>query len=1001
MNNKNEGIDLRYSKDGDGKSIIEILNIGFEPLLTPKEYKVYKHIGLIKRKIYTLNYSLKIINSNLFYMYDDSKSYLWFLKHKEIITKKIEILKIIHNNKEDLFRQLLRSNTTIIRNLYDNREFKNEDQYRNIVIFESDLTRCFGLKDLDHSDDIISVVTYYTEIFESIIHNGFNYKNKHFVFFTAGAGQTRCKKSTFVSDDKLLENANRLFCGLTVNDINVLGGMNTNKYLAYTSLCQTNSEVWKGFNIDKAIVVDDIEYTIDNQIVRYIYTESPEDKTKLIELQNELDLVTDELRSIAELKKLNKTGKRRPKDEIQNEKSKKNYKKHILSEIDFIKCEYHKAKVDKKNISIPFTDGFGISLRKTESAMIRLPFIKGLIAYAPRKAFKELCSQNSIEINEIVDIYGKSHNIDSIDYILTKSQFKMYKYYNNIVDDDGEVIKTGWEVYKDNFKKYNCDACRCNVERSVKLNAKTNYQILQTLTTEMTDDEIKELASYDIKNLNGIGNNIQSMLNILGANEDKNDKLTYLQQSLMLYPEMLKDYYIKSLLKNTKNSMITKFRSGKFNIEGAYTFAIPDTLACLQWWFTGERNLDSLGFVKDGEVCCDLFDNDEVVDCLRSPHLDHAHCIRKNKKTDDTKVWIKSKGIYIGVKDIMSKLLMNDNDGDKLLVHKNKTIIECAKRFQDKYNMIPNYYEMPKANPQQLTSHSLFEGIVLAYHHGNIGTPSNEITKIFSSLNLESTRKEVEEAINIVALRCADVNFTIDFAKTLYKPTIPKHILLMYKKYSGKKVPHFFRYAKNKTKDQVDEIGQCNIDRIYNIVKSNRIVFTDLLGKYTYKTLMNNVSVDINTEQSKKILALYDSINVANIRKLSYVEVDTLELDEKRKLNIQLEYDSKVQRKLFIDYIEETPEYITDVLIKSLQSNINKDTLWRLFGDIIYDNIKKNLSGTKICEVCGERFEYNIKSKNLPKYCRKCAKKIDNEKAKIRAKIKYNEQKILNRRIDC
>ena len=47
---------------------------------------------------------------------------------------------------------------------------------------------------MEHSDDIISVVTYYTEIFDSIIHNGFDYKGRHFVFFTAGAGQTRCKK---------------------------------------------------------------------------------------------------------------------------------------------------------------------------------------------------------------------------------------------------------------------------------------------------------------------------------------------------------------------------------------------------------------------------------------------------------------------------------------------------------------------------------------------------------------------------------------------------------------------------------------------------------------------------------------------------------------------------------------------------------------------------------------------------------------------------------------
>ena len=66
---------------------------------------------------------------------------------------------------------------------------------------------------------------------------------KKFVFYTAGAGQTRNKKSTFVSEDKLKENFGKLFCGLDYDKINKLGGMNTNKFLAYTSLPQTTGEI--------------------------------------------------------------------------------------------------------------------------------------------------------------------------------------------------------------------------------------------------------------------------------------------------------------------------------------------------------------------------------------------------------------------------------------------------------------------------------------------------------------------------------------------------------------------------------------------------------------------------------------------------------------------------------------------------------------------------------------------------------------------------------------
>lgn len=984
MNNIKRDARSKFSTYGNGKAIIEILNIGFEPLLTNEEYDIYKEIGKIKYKINSHKRALILIESKLSSENDSVYYHNWLKNWIPILENGINTLKEIEKEKDKYFRNMLSLNTCITRILNPDREFKNVDQFRNIKIFESDLNRSFGCKDMDHSDDIISVVTYYTEIFDSIVHNGFIFNEKKYVFFTAGAGQTRCKKSTFVSENKLNDNFNKLFCGLTREEINRQGGMNTNKYLAYTSLCQTNSEIWSDFNIERAIVVEDIEYHIPDQQVRYIYTENPEDKENIQKLQYELDGLLKELKQIREVKKSYPKGYRRTKEDVAHEKQRINHKKFLINEINEIKSKYHKSEIKNMPITIPFTDGFGISLKKMQSSMIRLPFIKGLIAYCPRRAFMNWCLENNISIHKIVDIYGKKHSITDVDYIFTKSQFKMWKYYNNVIDDNENITKTGWEVYKENFKNYKCDACRCNVEKNVKLNAKTNYQILVTLTTEMTDEDILNISAYDINNLNSIGRNVTSMLNILGADEKKNDNLSWLQKSLILYPEMLKDFYIKTLLKNTKDSMIKKMRSGKFNINGSYTFAIPDTLACLQWWFTDmdKSKLDSFGFVKEGYVACNLFDEGEEVDCLRSPHLDHAHCIRNNQIDENSKKWAKSSGVYISMKDIMSKLLMYDNDGDKLLLHNNKTIIKCAKSFQAKYGMIPNYYEMPKANPQELTNESLFEGIIMAYHHGNIGTPSNEITKVFMTLNPNSTKEEIMEAINVVALRCVDVNFTIDYAKTLYKPTVPEEIIAKYKKYSGKKVPHFFIYAKNKTEEQVEEIGKCNIDRISNVVKSNRIVFKDLLGTYSYKLLMSDPkkSIDIKNNGAKTILALYNELNDVNIRKMSHLDVDSMEIDEKKKTQLHLEYDTKKQKELFLEITNESIEYITDVLVKGLQDEINKDTLWRLFGDVIYDNLKNNLDGTKICKRCNKRFEYNTKANRPATCCEKCAKEINIKK---------------------
>lgn len=980
---------------GDGKSIIEILNIGFEPLLTDEEYKVFLEIRKLKLDKYISENTHKYIDDkqNLIideiieyddidpeYIKENDAYYIWLEKQKRYMEYKLLRINELKKEKDKIFKDLLIKNINTTRKIIDDREWTHEDQFRNINIFESDLTRSFGCEDMQHSDDIISVVTYYTEIFNSIMHNGFNYKNKHYVFFTAGAGQTRNKKSTFTSEEKLNENFNKLFCGLTREKINEQGGMNTNKYLAYTSLCQSNTSIWNNFNIDRAIVVPDIEYSIPNQKVRHIYAETPDDKENIELLQKKYNDIVLKLKNIKEQKLAYPKGYRRSKEEVEEEKKLKLEKKNIQEKINSIRDKYHKTKIKEMDVTIPFTDGFGITFKREPNAMIRLPFIKGLLSYVSKNKFISYCRDNKIKINKITDIYGISHDIKNIDYIFTESQFKMHKYYQNIYDDNGDIIKSGWDIYKENFKKYGCTANRCNIERKVKLNAKTNYQVLQTLTTEMTDEEIKGLAEYDINNLNGIGKNLQCMLNILGANEEKNDKLNYFQKSLILYPEMFKDYYVKTLLKNTKDSMIKKIKSGKFNINGTYTFIIPEPLACLQWWFTEERDLNKLGLLKEGQVHCRLFDDKEELDCLRSPHLDHAHCIRENVNNEEINLWYKSSGLYVGVNDIMSKLLMYDNDGDISLVHNNKIIIDCAKRFQKKYQMIPNYYDMPKANPQLLNNDTLFNGIVMAYHHGNIGTPSNEITKIFDTLNPDSTEKEVKEAIEVIALRVMDVNYTIDYAKTLYKPYIPKNILARYKVFSGRKVPRFFKYAKDKNISQVEEITNNNINRISNLIKNNKIVFNDVnvLGKakYSYKVLMNNPNIEYTQEEANRILSLYRELEQAKLRRLRKMDFESFDIKEKQKMKMFLEKDSIKQRENFVEMVGKSKEFITDVLIKLLQDDANKDTLWKLFGDVIYNNIQTNLKNTKRCEVCGARFEYNQNCKTKPKYCNECAEEI-------------------------
>ena len=144
---------------------------------------------------------------------------------------------------------------------------------KNVVcIFDSDLTRSLKLVEDELNDAIIIIKVYYYEVAESIIKNGFYMNGEKYVFFSASAGQIRTKKFVAVKETALAECMNKLTCGLSLDAINAKGGVNVNKYLAYLALCNSATDVWKDFDIDRCIVIDDFETNVRG-LVDYITVE--------------------------------------------------------------------------------------------------------------------------------------------------------------------------------------------------------------------------------------------------------------------------------------------------------------------------------------------------------------------------------------------------------------------------------------------------------------------------------------------------------------------------------------------------------------------------------------------------------------------------------------------------------------------------------------------------------------------------------------------------------
>lgn len=135
-----------------------------------------------------------------------------------------------------------------------------------ISLFESSLTRALGIKTNELTKDLIVLNVFFFQVFESLVRDGFIFEKNKYIFLTASAGQIRTKRAVFIREDKYNAIQKKIMCGLTVEEINDKGGMNPNKFLSYLALCNSATDVWEDFDIDRSIVVDDFETDVLGEV---------------------------------------------------------------------------------------------------------------------------------------------------------------------------------------------------------------------------------------------------------------------------------------------------------------------------------------------------------------------------------------------------------------------------------------------------------------------------------------------------------------------------------------------------------------------------------------------------------------------------------------------------------------------------------------------------------------------------------------------------------------
>lgn len=623
------------------------------------------------------------------------------------------------------------------------------------------------------------------------------------------------------------------------------------------------------------------------------------------------------------------------------------FKFNVFGQVDFIDDVTYKIERQEKEVELCQTDGCGMML-DGPTRMARLPWIKGLLVQFPFDKFiKEKCPNGRCVVT---DIYGEEHDIlaEGIRYIFTKSQFKLAKYFHS------------WDCYKERFKNNQCEACYCNIEEDFIPKARINYQMLQTLS-DMKDEEIDRLIKPSLEEIQSIGNDYQTTMRLLGAT-DYNQNPSYFQQALMLYPELFRDPYCRDVLKQTKKSLVKQAKAGRLRVNGRYRFVSPDLYAFCEWLFLGIQNPQ--GLLQDGEVYVNEFRDGDELACLRSPHLYREWPIRVNKRNEETEKWFgMTKCVYTSCHDLISRIVQLDWDGDKLLVIKDRLLTKVAKRNMQ--GIVPLYYIMKKAKGGLIDNETLYQGMVQAFTTGNIGPISNNITKIWNC------GKVGREQVDVIRWLCMENNYVIDAAKTLYTPTRPKEIHNIISSYTKAKVPDFFVYAKDKDAHQVELPNESTMNRIAASIPDPRIKFSKSISKFDYRMLMN-LDYDFSISSENKVVKSYDNWN-------SKQYLFTIEEENHQKQEDVYMYQ-KIREKI-IEECNEDINYIVNTLVAYLytvRQSSQKKTLWACFGDVIVENLKRNIDGnTRVCNICGKRFT----PKRIDQTCCscECAKTQDNQ----------------------
>ena len=305
---------------------------------------------------------------------------------------------------------------------------------------------------------------------------------------------------------------------------------------------------------------------------------------------------------------------------------------------------------------------------------VRNAFTKGMVATFDFKEFAEVHGKRYV-----TDVWGKQHDINDIDIVLTTSMLKLWSAYDSIDD----------YVQKCHENKYSFSVTKVTPKELDEVRT-LNYQFIQSY--ELTDDQIKELISPTVNEIKDIihFDRQKALLFLKGmkiTEENASGDNDWIK-AIQICPDVMNDPYVINRINSLIEKKITDAKIGVIKVKGNFGVIVGDPFALCQYIFKVNVKDEDYGLLKAGEIYHKFWKDkgvEEVV-CLRAPMSSMAN-IRKMKicNRSDADYWYRycPNLIMVNAHDTLREACNGaDCDGDLVYSTNNNVMLENFRHIQ-------------------------------------------------------------------------------------------------------------------------------------------------------------------------------------------------------------------------------------------------------------------------------------------------------------------------------